>query len=156
MANLIKITSVCQKVFGITYQRYMQLAKDGVLPPPERGMIDFVASARAVIEYYRKMAHTQGNLSLSDERMRLTRLRADRESLRVDREKGELIDRGTAEEWVSALVSDARISFQAVPRRAAGQFPGPGKELELWLRAEIYSILRKLAGEKKRKGGNDE
>jgi len=75
--NQISVVGACEKVYGITPRRYQQLAKEGFVPAGVKGEIDFIASTKAIIEYYRKKAEGSGSISLTDERTRLTKLQAD-------------------------------------------------------------------------------
>jgi hypothetical protein len=68
MANEVKLNTVAKPVFGITPRRYRQMAEEGLVPPVEKGEIDFLKATKAVIDYYRKLAEGQGSLSLTEER----------------------------------------------------------------------------------------
>lgn len=77
MANEIDLLKVCLPVFGVTRGRWYQLAKDGIVPASVNGKIDFVKAVTAYIAYQRKLLQGSGSLSLTDERTRETRFRAD-------------------------------------------------------------------------------
>lgn len=149
MANEVDVQTVCQTVFGFSYRRYMQLAKDGVVPAPSRGKIDFVAACKAVIEYYRKMAEGHGELSLTDERRALTAIKREREKLKLEEEKKRLVDREKVKEWVKQIILDAKTAFRALPSRLAGRLVvlDDPREVEVVLRDEIDLILTELASQ---------
>jgi hypothetical protein len=67
-SNYVSLEQVSKPVFGITSRRYRDLAQEEVVPPVVKGKIDFVRAAKALIEYYRKLAEAGGNLSLQEER----------------------------------------------------------------------------------------
>lgn len=150
MANEVEIKKICKPVFGITYTRYMQLAHDEIVPLPTIGKVDIIAAAKALIEYYRQLAISHGNLSLTDEKRALTAIKKEREKLKLEQERGNLIARNVQVEWLTRCVSEAQIGFRGLPRRLAASIAlkSDEREIELELRAEITRILRELAANK--------
>ena len=91
MANEISLEIACSKVYGITVARYGQLAKDGIVPRSIKGQIDFIASTKAVVDYYRKRAEGSGSITLTDERTRLTKLQADLTEIELAEKNGDVL-----------------------------------------------------------------
>ncbi len=100
----ISLKSACDRVFGFSDEMYRRLAKAGHLPAPVAGKIDLEASAKALIEYYRKLARGSGSLSLTDERTRLTKLQADLAEIELAKRNGDVIPYSDAlTAWTKAM-----------------------------------------------------
>jgi len=78
MANEVHIDKVAMQIFGITASRYRQMAKDAIVPPVNKGMIDFPLAVKQYVEYLKKLAKGQGSISLTDERTRLATTQANK------------------------------------------------------------------------------
>ncbi len=154
MANEVELKKVCKAVFNITYERYMQLAREDLVPRPDRGKIDFIAASKALIAYYRKLAETHGELSLSDERTAWTMVRKEREKLKLETERGNLVPVDQAKIWLAILVGEARLALMGLPRRLAGTLilKTDERDVEAELRTEITKILRELTKPLTRRG----
>jgi hypothetical protein len=146
MKNEVKLEEVSKPVFGITSRRYRELAHEEIVPPVTKGKIDFVKAAKALIEYYRRLAEGQGSLSLTDVRTRKESARAEREELIVKRLKEELVPKNAAITWLVALGSATKLAFQGLPKRLAPivRLYDDEKEIEVIIRNEIYKIIREL------------
>ncbi len=147
MANEVELEKVAKAVFGITSRRYRQLANEGIVPPVIKGAIDFVAASKGIIAYYRKLAESQGSLSLTDERTALTAIKKEQEKLKLEEMRQNLVDRGQSIQWVRQLVNEARIAMLSFPRRMAEMLAplNDAREIEYFLRSEIYKILLELS-----------
>ncbi len=156
MANVVELKKVCKAVFDITYERYMQLAREEIVPRADRGKIDFIAASKALIAYYRQLAETHGELSLSDERTAWTMVRKEREKLKLETERGNLVPVDQAKTWLSVLIGEARLALMGLPRRLAGTLilQTDERDIEAELRTEITKILRELTKplEKRKRG----
>ncbi len=64
----VKLNQVCQPIFGITPRWYRELAKEGYVPFPIDGKIDFLPAVKSLLEYYRKQAEGGASMSLQEER----------------------------------------------------------------------------------------
>ena len=147
--NRVKLDSISEPIFGITARRYRQMAKEGAVPEPEKGLVDPLEAARAIIAYYRKLAEGSGDASLTDERRELVRVQRKLKELELMVAKGKLVQRDEAEGWAIQLAMEARQSFVHLPRRMAGELFGKEpRDIEEILRKEIYIILKKLSQEK--------
>ena len=153
MANEVALEKVAKPVFGITSRRYRQMASDGIVPIVVNGKIDFVAAAKALVEYYRKLSDGQGSLNLTDVRTRKEAARAEREELIVKKLKGELVLKDQAERWLLGHVDEAKTAFLGLPRRMGPTLApvSDEKEVEFVLRKEIREILEELSTPIKKK-----
>lgn len=147
MANEVELEKVSKPVFGITSRRYRQLANEGIVPMVIRGQIDFVAASKGIISYYRKLAESQGSLSLIDERTALTSIKKEQEMLKLETMRQNLVDREQSLQWVRNLVLECRASLLIFPRRMAETLAPimDAREIEYLLRNEIYKILIELS-----------
>ena len=147
MANEVELEKVARSVFGITSRRYRQMASEGVVPVVVKGKIDFVAAAKAVIEYYRKLAEGQGSISLIDERAALTAIKKEREKLKLETERGNLVPKEQSLIWLSKLLAEIKLHFLGLPRRLVGSLIilKDEREVESVLKHEITRILWTLS-----------
>jgi len=147
MANEVELEKVSKSVFGITSRRYRVMASEEVVPHVVRGKIDFVAAAKAIIEYYRKLAEASGSISLVDERTALTAIKKEREKLKLETERGNLVEKAWAMQILTMAVSEARTAFLGLPRRIAPVLAPKTDERDIeWdLREAIIGILRDLS-----------
>ena len=131
MANEVKLEKVSQQVFGISPRRYRQLAADGIVPQVVNGEIDLLRATRDLLDYYRKLLAGQGSLSLTDERVRLTKINADRKELQLQREKGELIETAIAMQVWGDVVMRMRSKLLSIPTKLAGIAVGHQSPVEV-------------------------
>ena len=142
----VKVEEISKSIFGISSRRYRQLASDEIVPAVIHGKIDFIAASKALITYYRNLAAGQGSLNLTDVRIRKEAARAEREELIVKKLKGELVPKSASISWLIALGSAAKLAFQGLPKRLAPviRLYDDEKEIEVFIRNEIYKIIREL------------
>ena len=99
-----------------------------------------------------------GSESMEDARRRRERAKADIEEMERDELKRELIREGEAIKWVSAILTEAKMVWMALPRRLAAEAYGrEPREIEAICRRHIYQGLLRLsrsAGKKTRKKKN--
>lgn len=160
MANEQNLETVCKNIFGITSRQYRYLATDGKVPPVVSGKIDFVLATKQLLEYYRKLAAGQGSLSLTDERVRLTKINADRKDLQLQKEKGELLHVDTAMKLWGMVCQNMRGKMLAIPKKLAPLTFGARTipEIEATVRKAIYECLEEVSEPDLRKmsgGKND-
>ena len=153
MANIVNLESVSKPVFGITSRRYREMAKDEIVPPVVKGEIDFLKATKAIIDYYRRLAQSQGSLSLADQRAALTEIKKEREKLKLETERGNLVSKDWAMSVLSMAISEARTAFLGLPRRIAPELAPKTDERDIeWdLREAIKGILRDLAKARRKK-----
>ncbi len=113
--------STIAKLFNLTERRVQQLAKEGVIPKPEKGKYDLVSCVRGYIAYLQERAFGK-TMAVGDthqERARLLKLQADKTELEVDTMKGKLIPVEETEELWATLLATFRTRMMAMPTRAA-------------------------------------
>lgn len=97
-----------------------------------------------------------GITSLTEERRQHEAVKKEISKLKLEIERGSLVPRDQAIEWLSLLVSNAKARFLGLPKRMAGPLAPPmtEREVEYLLRTEIRGILEELGTplrEKKKK-----
>jgi phage terminase Nu1 subunit (DNA packaging protein) len=146
MQNEIELTKIAEPVFGITPHRYRQLAREGVLPSPEKGKINLLESTREVISYYRSKAEAGGGKSLTDERTRLTRLNADRRALENEKARGETIDTAKAMKLWSVVMENISKKIDQIPAKLPPLAHGLTiPEIKAVTEQMIYEIRNEIA-----------
>jgi len=152
MANEVDLESVCKSVFGFSSRRYRQLSEEGFGPKPKKGKIDFVLAAKGVIDYYRRLAAGEGDLTLTDVRKKLVQVTADLKKTELEMKRGKLVPAGQAEDWAHQILTHFKERLQAYPRRGAGELYGKEPaDIEIILNqniqeifSEVYSLLQQL------------
>ena len=141
MADKVKLLQVCPEVFGITEQRYRQLAANGVVPPVRKGEIEFLEAVKALLQYYRKLAEGQGSFTLTEERARLTKITADWKELLLRKKREELVE----VEVISKMATDIFIKLAA----RLHTFPAKVAPLVLGCKSvqEAHGVLERLMAE---------
>jgi hypothetical protein len=144
--------SILSQLLDMTPRNIQLLAAAGVIPKPVDRKYDLVACSVGYIRYLRKIGQGEGSASLVDERAALTAIKKEREKLKLEEDRKNLVPYDEAVKWVSLFVSEARQGFLNLPRRMGSVLAliSDEKEIELQLRNEIYTILRALADGKKR------
>jgi len=147
MANMVKVQDVCHAFIPITPRRYRQLAEEGHVPKPEKGMVDLLPALRDYIAYQHQRLQGSGSLSLTDERTRLTKIQADRKEIELLRTKGELLPVQEAMAVWSAVIITMKTRLLGFPRKMAPVVYGCAKETEIQelLQREIDEICNELA-----------
>ncbi len=150
MANEVKLEDVSQKVFGISSRRYRQLAKEGLAPEVLSGKIDFVAAAKALIDYYRKLSEGQGSLTLTDERKELVKVQRQLKELEFLVKKGELIPRKNVLQEFLNRIAVVKTGMLSLSRSLPGKLNGKdGREMPVVIKRQVIQLLEKFS----RKGG---
>jgi len=111
--------SAIAQLLKITERRIQQLVHDGILPRPEKGNYDAIDCVHAYIDYLRRLVAGSGELSLTDERTRLTKFQADREDLELQKAKGRLIDSRKAKAAWGEVITATRQRLLGLPSRLA-------------------------------------
>lgn len=131
-------------LLNISTRRIQQLVAEGVFPRADRGEYVLRECVRAYVGYLRESR--AGEVSLTDERTRLARAKADAEELKLQREREGWISRKGAEEVWGTIVLTVRAGLLAIPDRAAAALVGkPAEEIRARLDAEIRRVLENLA-----------
>ena len=137
------------KLFGISERRVQQLARDGVIPKPEKNQYELVGCVRAYIDYLQKRAFGKGVAPQDThlERARLIKAQADMAEIDLAIKTGSLVAVETIESDWSQMVSSCRSKLLAIPSKAAYQISGLEEvvEIEKFLKRTINDALSELA-----------
>ncbi len=135
--QLLYKVAVIARFLNLTERRVQQLARDGIIPKPEKGKYDLVGCVQGYIGYLQARAFGKdtGTVDMYAERGRLLRLQADRAQMELDMMRARLISADEAEELWASLLATFRARMLAVPTRAA--------HLVLHLK-EFYAIEQSL------------
>jgi phage terminase Nu1 subunit (DNA packaging protein) len=146
MANEIDLQKIALPFFGITARRYYQLSKDGIVPPPEKGKIDILRAGAAYIAYQRKLLQGSGSLTLTDERTRETKLKADLLERELAEQEGALLSYEEVKTaWVRVL-SAVRSRLLSIPTKYAPLLFGRSiPEIKEKVEEGIYQALTELS-----------
>lgn len=68
-------------ITGLTDRRHRQLADEGVIPKPTRGIFPLVETVKRLLEYNRQLGR-RDNSALEAEKLRLTKEQADAQALK--------------------------------------------------------------------------
>jgi len=146
MANEVELEKVSREVFGITSRRYRQLAKSGTVPPVTSGKIDFIMAAKALIDYYRKLAEGQGSSSLVDERTKLTKIQAEIKGLELKRLKGEVLPIASIHEAWGGRVTELKVGLTAWSNKLPPLIHEKGlPEIKEIIEAEVWHLLDRFS-----------
>lgn len=103
-------------LFGLTDRRIQQLAKDGTIPAPSsRGEYDAIGCIRGYVRFLQERAER----SEEPQRVRLDRLRGDREELELAKLRRELIPAGEIAPALEQYVTDVSAALAGIPERFA-------------------------------------
>jgi phage terminase Nu1 subunit (DNA packaging protein) len=151
MSNPTASLATLAKLFNLTERRIQQLARDGIIPKPERnGRYDLVGCVQGYIKYLQDRSAGRTEIEPQDtyiERARLLKAQADKTELEVKAMNGELIAADEVESLWSGLVASFRSRLLALPVRCAHKvlslktYP----EIESTLRAHVFEALSELS-----------
>jgi phage terminase Nu1 subunit (DNA packaging protein) len=140
-------TSELAEITGVTHQTVLEWALSWLKPAvSSRGWF----AGRLAIQLW---AHNvlappapEGEETKAEAERRKAIAVANREELRVQAERGELVERGSAIKWACDLAAESRAALQAIPRRMATHLQGrPPREIEAELSDAIRTAIGKLA-----------
>jgi len=111
--------SAISQLLKLTERRVQQLVKDGILPRPVKGEYDAIGCVHGYIGYLKKLAMGNGELSLTDERTRLTKYQADLAEIELKKAHGELLNTKEAMTQWSEVVMSCKQRLLGLPTRLA-------------------------------------
>lgn len=142
------LETIC-KLLDLTPQRVNQLVRSGVIPKQERGRYELVPVVKAYIRYLRDRAvnNDVGPDSLSNERARMTKARADMFEMERDQMRETLIPSADIEAAWQKVVMNMRAKLIAIPGKAAANVYAAESlaETKAILKDEIYEALGELS-----------
>lgn len=151
MANPTVSLATLAKLFNLSERRIQQLARDGIIPKPERnGRYDLIGCVQGYVKYLQERAVGRTDIEPQDtyiERARLLKAQADKTELEVKAMNGELIAADEVESLWSGLVASFRSRLLALPVRCAHKVMSlkTYQEIESTLRAHVFEALSELA-----------
>lgn len=99
-------------------RRYRQIADEDRVPKVIKNKIaDPMAAMTKIAVYYQSLAEDRGNLSLNDERTRLTRINADQKQLNLEKARGELIDTAFAQKMWGGVLENIVKKIDIIPSK---------------------------------------
>lgn len=149
MANANVPVTTLARLFNLTERRIQQMARDGIIPKPEKGKYDLIGCTRAYIKYLQDRAQGR-EVEAADaylERARLLKAQADKTELEVKSLNGEVIPTEQAELLWSGLVAAFRAKMLALPSRCALRVMNlkTYPEVEGCLKEHVYEALTELS-----------
>ncbi|MFM9889606.1 MAG: hypothetical protein ACKVOE_03030 [Rickettsiales bacterium] len=149
MANTTIPVAMLARLFNLTERRLQQMAREGIIPKPEKGKYDLIGCTRAYIKYLQERA-TGRDIEPQDaylERARLLKAQADKVELEVKNLNGEVVPSEQVELLWSGLVASFRLRMLAMPVRCALRVMNlkTYAEVEGCLREHVHEALNELS-----------
>ncbi len=146
----VKLNQVCQTIFGITPRWYRELAKEGHVPYPIDGKIDFLPAIKQLIEYYRKQAEGGASLSLQEEKRLKVQVERKLKEITLLVETRELIPRSEIlnefSQRINAVKSGLIIFYRSLPPLLVGK---DARQMSEIIKAQVFHLLDKFSREGK-------
>ena len=142
------------KALNLGPRRVQQLAREGVLPKPERGKYELGASMAAYIRHLqaalerRDLLDDDGDgVTVRRERARLLKAQADDAEISLTQRRGELIPIDVYTNEMAYMISTARAHLLNLPQRIAPLVAGEASVATVRhiIRDEVYASLRALS-----------
>ena len=111
--------SAIASLLKLSERRVYQLVKDNILPRPVKGAFDAIACIHGYIDYLKKLAAGNGELSLTDERTRLTKYQADLAGIQLHRAQGQVVGSKKAQGVWEDIVVAIRQKLLGLSNRLA-------------------------------------
>jgi hypothetical protein len=148
MDNLVKI-DVVAKLANMTGRRYRQLAKEDIVPEPQQGKVPFIQAIQALFSYKDKLIGGSGNLSLTDERTRLTKAQADKALIDLSELEGELIRVDVVSREAFTAGKKVKDGLSNIPDRISPLLAAESDKNKIYrmLTTEINQVLEFLVTE---------
>lgn len=135
------------QLLKLTERRVQQLVKDSILPRPARGVYDPIACVHSYIDYLKRLLAGSGELSLTEERTRLTKTQADMAELLFRKSSGDLIQSKKASQVWGEIVTTIRQRLLGLSTRLAPQVATSQSipEIKERIDAAIHEVLSELS-----------
>ena len=115
----ISLEDACKYVFSFTPDYYRMLARQGIVPPSNRGLINFAKASKALIEHYRSTGKINAGESLVQQKIRKLALEAEEKELKLKKLRGELIEVEKVSDLWAKIALNIRNKLLALPTRVA-------------------------------------
>ena len=148
MQILHKVT-VIAKFLNLTERRVQQLARDGIIPKPEKGKYDLIRCVQKYVHYLQERAYGTGETPSDTyrERARLIKAQADKTEIEVATMRNQLVLLDIVEaDWMKQVAA-CRMKLLALPSKTAFEIAALENptEIERFLKRTIYEALSELA-----------
>jgi phage terminase Nu1 subunit (DNA packaging protein) len=150
----VALKEVAEEVFGFSDRHYRKLAKEKIVPPVCNGRIDLFSAAKALISYYRGLYESKGDPELKDQKARLERIRADREDLKLQKERADLVSVDLAIKSWGNVCQAIRGRMLSLPHKLAPMVQGcqtvpEAKEI---IENYVHEVMKEIANPSLRLG----
>lgn len=147
--QILHKVAVIARFLNLTERRVQQLAREGILPKPDKGKYDLVRCVQTYVRYLQERAYGSGVTAQDThiERARLIKAQADKTELEVATMRNQLVAIDTVEtDWLQHI-SACRMRLLALPTKTAFQIAVMTEpaEIERFLKRAIYEALTELA-----------
>lgn len=135
------------ELLDLKHRRVTMLAAEGYLPQAKKGLYPVAACIRGYIRYLREVASDAGNESLSRQRTRLTRNKADMAEMERSRLLGEMLPRNEVVAAGTAVMKTVSTRLLAIAPKYAARLTmiRHAQEVEAILRPAIEEGLEELS-----------
>ena len=146
--QILHKVAVIARFLNLTERRVQQLAREGVLPKPEKGKYDLVRCVQTYVRYLQDRAYGS-DVTAQDthhERARLIKAQADKTELEVAAMRNALVAIEDVEaDWLQHI-SACRMRLLALPTKTAFQIAVMTEpaEIERFLKHAVYEALTEL------------
>jgi len=129
-----------------TERSIQQLAKDGTLPKSQRGKYPLFPCVQAYVRHQRRLIEGSGDLTLVDERKRLTKAQADDAEFKLQIAKENYISKNAMADILGRIFKAFRDRLLAIPTKLAPQIIGRKQlsEIKEILDDAIHECLNEL------------
>lgn len=154
MTTSTPVTTIA-KLFGLTGRRVQQLARDGIIPKPEKNQHELAGSVCSCINYLKQRAFGKGAAQgkypgdTHLERARLIKAQADMAKIDLAEKTGALVTAGRLEADWMAMVHACCSGLLSIPTKVACQISSlkDPEEIGNFLTRTIRELLTELASD---------
>ena len=113
------------ELINLTPRRIQQLAKDGVIPKPKRGLYDAGLTIRAYVEFLQKATEGRApdatSAAVKVQKSRLLEAQARRAELETAKAEGKMLDVNDVQQVFNEMATVVASGLEALPGRVAGE-----------------------------------
>lgn len=146
--QILHKVAVIARFLNLTERRIQQLARDGIIPKPDKGKYDLVRCVQQYVQYLQERAYGSGDTPHDThlERARLIKAQADKTELEVAAMREQVVTIEMVEHDWMKHVSACRMRILGIPSKSAFQIATLKEpaEIENFLKRAIYEALSEL------------
>ena len=149
MDEFIKITELAP-LANMSDRRYRQLADEGHVPKANKGIVPLADALKGLFTYKDKLISGSGDLTLTEERTRLTKAQADKTELELKEKEGELIEVAVVENEAFTAGKKVKDGLSNIPDRISPLLAAESDKNAIYrmLTTEFNQVLEFLVAEK--------